>query len=185
MVYIPLCGGTQQLCSHSETLRSKESMQTQSAPLSQASGKPVQPRLSYRPPASLFRENHLSEPESPVPTHPYIFPSVRMRLRRGAPGCFFPAPDRFFFLLSSAPAPLRRFPLGGQPQVPKRAPAGRPGAGHGGAARQGPSGRKSAASGAADWLSGWRLYLPPFQFQAAWRGIERLRDHGAGARRRL
>lgn len=55
-----------------------------------------------------------------------------MRLRSKSPGGSFQAPDRFFFLLSSALAPLELFPQGSL-QGAKRAPAGRPRAGHGAA----------------------------------------------------
>lgn len=78
-------------------------------------------------------------------------------------------------LLSSARPPLfpvllglpftRAFPGGvitGR-QIRVRGKAG--GGARRGAARQWPSGRKSAASGASDWLSAWRLSRPPRQFR--------------------
>lgn len=182
-VYMCVCHSD---CVH--TLRSYVSRQTEST-----AGGSRFPRLpgnrsnhAHRTarPHFFFEKIPSQNQKALVPTHPYLFPSVWARLRTESPGGSFPAPDRFFFLLSSPPAPLERFPPQGKgPQTRARGKTW--GGAWRGVVRQGPSGRKSAASGAADWLSGWRLSLPSLQFRAGWRGIERLPDHGARARRRL
>lgn len=136
-------------------------MRSRMQSLSQAPGKLVQPRPPYCQPASLFPANHLSEPESPYSDALKSFP-----ISMGAP-----AQRVSRLLLSSARPPLfpgpfgprsaGAFPLG---LIIRRQTRGRgkaEGGARRGATRQWPSGRKSAASGAADWLTGWRLSRPP------------------------
>ena len=137
------------------------------------------------PPAPLFSENQPSEPESSYSKGPKSFPiSMGAPAQRVSRRLFSSARPLSFSALHGLP---RRslFSLRGHHGAPNARP--REGRGRGaarrGASRQWPSGRKSAASGAADWLSGWRLCRPPRQFRAGWRGIGRLRDHGACARR--
>lgn len=61
----------------------------------------------------LFSQRMNSQNQkAPIPTCPSLFPSAWVRLRSELPRGSFPAPGRFFLLLSSASPPLELFPKG-------------------------------------------------------------------------